>query len=53
LIAGPPRVAKLSAEDRGGLIPVIRDPIDILRRGGFRAANEVYESMLQWAGEIP
>jgi hypothetical protein len=36
-----------------GLIPAIREPIDILRRGGFRVANELYENMLQRAGEIP
>jgi predicted nucleic acid-binding protein len=43
----------LLAAKRRGLIPAIREPIDILRRGGFRVANELYETMLQRAGEIP
>ena len=34
------------------LIPAIREPIDTLRRGGFRVANDLYENVLRSAGEL-
>jgi predicted nucleic acid-binding protein len=42
----------LLAAKRKGLIPAIREPIDTLRRGGFRVANELYENLLRSAGEV-
>jgi predicted nucleic acid-binding protein len=42
----------LLAAKRRGLIPAIREPIDILRRGGFRVANDLYEDLLRKAGEL-
>lgn len=42
----------LLAAKRRGLIPVIREPIDMLRRGGFRVANDLYQDMLHKAGEL-
>lgn len=42
----------LLAAKRRALIPEIRGPIDILRRGGFRVANDLYEDLLRKAGEI-
>ncbi len=43
----------LLAAKRKGLVPAIREPIDTLRRGGFRVANDIYEDLLQRAGELP
>ena len=37
---------------RRSLIPTIREPIDALRRGGFRVANDLSEDMLRRAGEL-
>jgi len=37
---------------RRNLIPTIREPIDTLRRGGFRVANDLYEDLLHRAGEL-
>lgn len=42
----------LLAAKRRGLIPAIREHIDILRRGGFRVANDLYENVLRSAGEL-
>ena len=42
----------LLAAKRRGLIPTIREPIDVLRRGGFRVANDLYEDLLHRAGEL-
>jgi predicted nucleic acid-binding protein len=42
----------LLAAKRRGLIPAIREPIDTLRRGGFRVAKDLYEDMLHRAGEL-
>ncbi len=43
----------LLAAKRKGLIPAIREPIDTLRRGGFRVANDLYGDLLQRADELP
>ena len=42
----------LLAAKRRGLIPTIHEPIDTLRRGGFRVANDLYEDLLRRAGEF-
>lgn len=42
----------LLAAKRKGLIPSIRGPIDTLRGGGFRVANDLYEELLRKAGEL-
>jgi predicted nucleic acid-binding protein len=41
----------LLAAKRRGLIPSVQGPIDTLRRGGFRVANDLYETILLKAGE--
>ena len=42
----------LLAAKRRTLIPRVREPIDTLRRGGFRVANDLYEDILHKAGEL-
>ena len=42
----------LLAAKRRGLIPAIREPVDTLRRTGFRVSNDLYEDMLHRAGEL-
>lgn len=42
----------LLAAKRRALIPAIREPIDTLRRGGFRVANDLYQDILRKAGEL-
>jgi len=42
----------LLAAKRRGLMTAIREPIDILRAGGFRVATELYERVLTKAGEL-
>lgn len=42
----------LLAAKRRALIPDIREPIDTLRRGGFRVANDLYDDILRKAGEF-
>ena len=41
----------LLAAKRKGLITAVRQPVDALREGGFRVANDIYEEILQRAGE--
>ena len=36
---------------RRGLIDAIREPVDTLRRGGFRVSIDLYEKLLHKAGE--
>ncbi len=38
---------------RRGLIDAIREPVDMLRRGGFRVSADLYEELLYEAGEWP
>lgn len=42
----------LLAAKRRNLIPAIREPIDTLRRAGFRVADTLYEDLLSKAGEL-
>ena len=41
----------LLAAKRKGLITAVRQPVDALREDGFRVANDIYEEILQRAGE--
>ncbi|HET7295416.1 MAG TPA: DUF3368 domain-containing protein [Vicinamibacteria bacterium] len=41
----------LLAAKRKGLIGSVREPMDALRRGGSRVADELYEHVLQRADE--
>ena len=41
----------LLATKRRALIPEVRQPIDVLRRGGFRVTSDRYQNLLRLAGE--
>lgn len=45
-------VGVLLAAKRRGLIPKVREPLDALRKGGFRMDDELYELALGKAGEL-
>jgi hypothetical protein len=45
-------VGVLLAAKRRGLIPSVREPLDVLRKGGFRMDDELYEHALGKAGEL-
>lgn len=42
----------LLAAKRRGLIPAVREPMDVLRRAAFRVAPDLYENVLRKAGEL-
>lgn len=45
-------VGVLLAARRRGLIPSVREPLDALRRSGFRMDDDLYEGALLKAGEL-
>jgi predicted nucleic acid-binding protein len=46
-------VGVLLAAKRRGLIPALRDPLDRLRKSGFRMDEDLYETALLQAAEVP